>query len=66
MCSSDLPGGFVPNEQIDVAVVVAHLEATASGQAEIDLPPSLVSNHPGHIVLLGASSGTLVVLGCQA
>lgn len=58
--------GFIPSELIDVAVVVGHVEATSSGNAEIDLPPSLVSKHPGHIVLLGANSGTLVVLGHEA
>lgn len=55
--------GFVPDEEIAVAVVVAHHVAGADGSARLRLPPTLVADRPGLIVLLGRTSGTVAVSG---
>jgi len=56
--------GFVPGEQIAVAVVVAHRTAKADGTADLALPSGLVTQQR-EIVLMGQSSGTLVVVDGQ-
>lgn len=55
--------GFLPDEQVDVAVVVAHQVANADGIARLRLPPALLAGRPGVVVLVGQSSGTIAVSG---
>lgn len=58
--------GFLPNEEIAVAVVVAHQMASTDGTARLRLPPSLLEAHPGLVVLMGKKSGTVMVCGGSA
>jgi len=57
--------GFVPGEDIAVAVVVAHTDATGTGHARtlIDAsdPAGLLDGVVGEVVLLGRVSGTVQV-----
>jgi len=53
--------GFLPGERVCVAVVVAAREAHDDGTAELPLPAALLDHLPAAIVLLGCTSGTLVV-----
>lgn len=55
--------GFLPNEEVAVAVVVAHQLAGADGTARLHLPPALLEAHPGFVVLIGQKSGTVMVSG---
>ena len=55
--------GFLPDEEVAVAVVVAHQVANADGIAGLRLPPALLAGRPGVVVLLGRSSGTIAVSG---
>lgn len=58
--------GFVPDEEVAVAVVVAHQVASADGTARLRLPAALLANRPGVVVLLGRTSGTIAVTGGAA
>jgi hypothetical protein len=58
--------GFMPNEEVAVAVVVAHQVASTDGSARLRLPPSLLEAHPGLVVLMGKRSGTVMVSGGAA
>lgn len=55
--------GFVPGEDISVAVVVAHTDATGTSHAraliDIDRLAPVLAGGPGEVVLLGRVSGTL-------
>ncbi|MCW4353464.1 hypothetical protein ONR57_09160 [Hoyosella sp. YIM 151337] len=55
--------GFVPGEDIAVAVVVAHTDATGTGHAraliDIDHLAPVLAGGTGEVVLLGRVSGTL-------
>ena len=53
--------GFLPDEPVDVAVIVAHCAADADGRAVLRLPPALLARHGGTIVLLGRTSGTVTI-----
>lgn len=53
--------GFLPGEQVCIAVVVAAREADAEGRAALPLPTPLLERVPSTLVLLGRTSGTLVV-----
>ncbi len=53
--------GFLPGEQVCIAVVVATREADADGRADLPLPTPLLERLPSTLVLLGRTSGTLVV-----
>jgi hypothetical protein len=55
--------GFLPNEQVAVAVVVAHQIADADGTARLRLPHALLEAHPGLVVLMGKQSGSVTVSG---
>lgn len=59
-------GGFAPHEEIAVAVVVAHQTADDRGTARLRLPPALLAAHPGLVVLMGQTSGAVVVSGAPA
>lgn len=54
-------GGFVPNEEIAIAFVVAHQIASSDGTAQLRLPAALREAHRGDVVLLGRTSGTIQV-----
>jgi len=56
-------GGFLPDEKVAVAVVVAHQVAGSDGTARLRLPPTLLADRPGLIFLLGRTSGTVAVNG---
>jgi len=58
--------GFAPDEQVAVAVVVAHQTAGPDGCARLRLPAALLASRPGTVVLLGRASGFVVVSGSQA
>jgi hypothetical protein len=53
--------GFMPNEEVAVAVVVAHQVASTDGTARLRLPPALLEAHPGLVVFMGKRSGTVMV-----
>lgn len=53
--------GFLPNEEVAVAVVVAHQVASTDGTARLRLPPALLDAHPGLVVFMGKKSGTVMV-----
>ncbi len=58
--------GFLPDEEVAVAVVVAHQVANADGIARLRLPPALLAGRPGVVVLVGLSSGTIAIRGGTA
>ena len=53
--------GFLPNEEVAVAVVVAHQVAGTDGTTRLRLPPALLEAHPGLVVFMGKRSGTVMV-----
>lgn len=53
--------GFVPAEQVAVAIVVAHVRADRTGHARLRLPARLLDGRPGGVALIGSTSGTLTV-----
>ncbi|MFE5291386.1 hypothetical protein ACFQ8T_04340 [Isoptericola sp. NPDC056618] len=53
--------GFLPGEQVCVAVVVAARDADDDGRATLPLPAPLLERLPSAVVLLGRTSGTVVV-----
>jgi len=55
--------GFAPDEQVAVAVVVAHQAADDHGVARLRLPPAVLATRPGLVVLLGTTSGNLALSG---
>jgi hypothetical protein len=59
-------GGFLPDEQVAVAVVVAHRVAGPDGTARLRLPPVLLADRPGVVFLLGRTSGTVAVNGAAS
>ena len=58
--------GFLPDEEVAVAVVVAHQVANADGIARLRLPSALLAGRPGVVVLVGQSSGQIAVSGGTA
>lgn len=55
-------GGFVPGEDVAVAVVVAHAEAAPDGTARVLLTPDQLAGSPTReVILLGRVSGTTTV-----
>jgi hypothetical protein len=58
--------GFLPNEEVAVAVVVAHQVASTGGTTRLRLPPALLEAHPGLVVFVGKKSGTVMVSGGAA
>jgi hypothetical protein len=59
-------GGFFPDEEVAVAVVVAHQVAGSDGTARLRLPPALLAERPGVVFLLGRTSGTVAVNGAAS
>lgn len=53
--------GFQPNEEVAIAVVVAHQIASTDGTTRLRLPPALLEAHPGLVILIGKKSGTVAV-----
>lgn len=58
--------GFLADEQVAVAVVVTHHVADQDGTARLRLPPALLADLPGVVVLLGRTSGAVAVSGGAA
>ena len=58
--------GFLPNEEVAVAVVVAHQIASPDGTARLRLPAALLAGRPGIVVLMGRTSGTFAVSGTDS
>jgi hypothetical protein len=52
--------GFTAGEKVAVCVVVARQVADDDGTAQLRLPPALLADHPG-VVLVGRSSGTIAL-----
>ena len=54
--------GFVPGEDVAVATIISHTDATGTGEARalIDLD-DLPEGHSHDVILLGRISGTLTV-----
>jgi len=50
--------GFTAGEEVSVCVVVARQAADDDGTAQLRLPPALLADHPG-VVLVGRTSGTV-------
>ncbi len=59
-------GGFLPHEDVAIAVVVTHQKAGSDGVARLRLPPALLAGRPGVVVLVGSSSGTVALSGPAA
>jgi hypothetical protein len=53
--------GFLPNEDVAGARIVAHQPTTTDGTARLRLPPALLEAHPGLVVFMGRESGTVLV-----
>ena len=53
--------GFLPHEEVAVALIVAHQVASSRGTARLRLPPALLEGRPGAVVLLGRTSGAVAV-----
>ncbi|WP_422933318.1 hypothetical protein [Sinomonas sp. P47F7] len=51
--------GFLPAEEVAVAVIVGHTDAGPSGMAQARLGPGCLG--AGDVILLGRTSGTLVI-----
>ena len=54
-------GGFVPGEQVVVAVLVSHVTADETGSAQVRLPAALMAKYRGAGVLVGRTSGTVAL-----
>lgn len=55
--------GFISGEDVAVAVIVAHTDATPDGRARALLDPTVVGKSTGEVVLVGRVSGTIAVRG---
>lgn len=53
--------GFLPQEEVAVAVVVSTQVAADDGTARVRVPPALLNGIRGDVLLLGRSSGTVAV-----
>ncbi|WP_240191282.1 hypothetical protein [Microbacterium hominis] len=54
--------GFVPGEDVAVAVIIAHSDAAPDGTARALIPRAQLAQAPtGEVILLGRVSGTLAV-----
>ena len=63
-CIGEVAGrGFLPDEEVEIAVVVARQVASNDGTARVRLPPALLEAHPGLVLLVGKESGTVMVGG---
>lgn len=54
-------GGFRPGESVSIAVVVSTADADGDGVASLRLPPGLLAGRPFTMLLLGHTSGSVVV-----
>lgn len=55
-------GGFVPGEDVAVAIIHAHSDAASDGTARALLTPEQVAAaHTGEVILFGRISGTIVI-----
>lgn len=58
--------GFLPKEEVAVAVVVAHKVASADGTARLHLPPAVLAGAHGDVLLLGRASGTVAAIAATS
>lgn len=56
--------GFLPDELVEIAVIVAQQTADGDGRAHLRLPPALLGDIGDTVVLLGRASGAFTV--CEA
>ena len=65
--SASAPGitgeGFLPDEVVDLAVIVASQKADSAGAARVRVPPALLAGGAGVVVLVGRMSGAVKVSG---
>ncbi len=55
-------GGFVPGEDVAIAIIHAHSDAGSDGTARALLTPDQLATSPtGEVILFGCISGTLVI-----
>lgn len=55
-------GGFLPGEEVAVAIIEAHLMVDPEGCVDTQILAELVQGHSsGRIVLIGRSSGNMVI-----
>lgn len=60
VCPGVLSGhGFLPDEAVEVAVIITHTTAHPDGTAGLRLPPALLADQGSRLVLLGRTSGTV-------
>lgn len=57
----ELADGFLPGEQVAVAVLVSHITADETGLAQVRLPAALMAKYRGALVLVGRTSGTVAL-----
>ena len=53
--------GFLPDEEVSIAVIVGRHQSGLAGWNEPRIPPALLAVHKGDVVLLGRTSGTIKV-----
>ncbi len=53
--------GFLPDEDVDVAVIVARQKADSAGTAQMRVPPALLAGRTGVLVLIGRTSRVVTV-----
>lgn len=53
--------GFLPDEDVEVAVVVARQRADSDGTARVRVPPALLAGRACTVVLVGCSSRAVAV-----
>ena len=55
--------GFLPDEEVSIAVIVGRHQSGSAGWTEPRIPPALLAAHKGDVVLLGRTSGAIKVCG---
>jgi hypothetical protein len=59
---ADLGGGFLPGEEVAVAIIGEHIPAGSDGGLDAAVLTQLVGGRPlGCVVLIGRMSGNLVI-----
>lgn len=53
--------GFIPGEEVAVALIIAHTNATETGQAHAGIDANPIPDTGQEVILLGRVSGTLAV-----
>jgi hypothetical protein len=67
LCPGEVAGaGFLPEEEVAVAVIIAHQRAGHDGTARLRLPPAVLAGRQRRLVLLGRTSDTVAWGDAQA